>query len=284
MTLNSAFLKQAINSVRQKGTDIIPYALGRFYIVRKAYSAQAHVRMGVKPQPLTESIFPNIDVDTAVAAIRRDSAYLPVYLPQACVDEFHELALRAPLRAKTTAQPFRYADVGGGRLPNGDRVAMGHVIGIEENATAQRVAYDPSVMAVMSRYLNYTPQGCDIRLYWSFTGTLTDEQRRAGEQTVQFHFDVHSYNFAYAAYYITDTDRTNGAHVMVLGSHRNKPTAWLFGSANQTDQAVEANYRKEKILCIEGQAGTGFWQDSSCYHKALPPEKRNRLLFQVRYY
>ncbi len=284
MAVTRAFLKQAARSIREKGTSIVPYALGRFYFVRKFYSAQAHLRIGVIAQPVADSIFPEVDVETAIAAIRRDSVYLPVHLPQACIDEFHALALRSPLEANTSAEPFYYEDVRDGRLTNGDVVAMGHVIGIENHPLAQRVARDPKAMMVVSRYLNYTPKQCDVLLFWSFAGGLTIEQRRAAAQTVDFHFDVHSYNFAYAAYYITDTDRRNGAHVMVLGSHSNKPTSWLFGSATQTVQTIEREYGKEKVLCIEGKAGTGFWQDSSCYHRALPPESGDRLLLQVRYF
>jgi hypothetical protein len=98
-------------------------------------------------------------------------------------------------------------------------------------------------------------------------------KRKVATQTTEFHFDVHSYNFAYAAYYLLDTDRNNGAHVMITHSHKDKPTAWLFGSANQKDDVIYAHYPEDKVLIIEGMAGTGFWQDSSCYHKALPPEK-----------
>jgi hypothetical protein len=71
---------------------------------------------------------------------------------------------------------------------------------------------------------------------------------------------------------------------MICGSHRKKPLPWLFGSANQPDAPVESYYGSDKVLTIEGPAGTGFWQDSSCYHKALPPERGPRLLLQARYY
>lgn len=282
---NGAFLKQAMRSVRQKGTKIIPYALGRFYIVRKAYSVQAQLRFGTRlpEQTHQQSIFPDADIDAATAAILRDAVYLPVFLPTMYVEQFRELALRCALSAKTAPREFSYGEVKDGRLVTGHAVPLGHVVAIENHPLAQMVAKDPKVLEVMSRYLKYTPRNCDIRLYWSFAGSFTDDERRAADQTYQFHFDVHSYNFAYAAYYITDTDHSNGAHVMVPGSHRKKPAAWLFGSANQDDAAVEAYYGREHVLMIEGRAGMGFWQDSSCYHKALAPKDRDRLLLQVRY-
>lgn len=80
------------------------------------------------------------------------------------------------------------------------------------------------------------------------------EARKIATQATEFHFDVHSYNFAYAAYYLLDTDRTNGAHVMITHSHKDKPTSWLFGSANQKDDVVYAHYPKDRVLIIEGKA------------------------------
>jgi ectoine hydroxylase-related dioxygenase (phytanoyl-CoA dioxygenase family) len=139
-------------------------------------------------------------------------------------------------------------------------------------------------MEVVSRYLGYTPNRADIWMFWSFAGTLTDDERRNVGQTIDYHFDVHGYNFAYAAYYLTDTDRRNGAHQMVCGSHQRKPFKWLLGSAKQSDGPIESFYGKEKVLTIEGPAGTGFWQDSSCYHKALAPQIGRRLLLQARYF
>jgi len=56
----------------------------------------------------------------------------------------------------------------------------------------------------------------------------------------------------------------------------------LFHSAVQTDEAVIAYYGKENEITIEGPAGFGFVQDSSCYHKALAPISDNRLMLQLR--
>ena len=37
------------------------------------------------------------------------------------------------------------------------------------------------------------------------------------------------------------------------------------------------------IQLIEGPAGTGFFEDASCFHKALIPTSGERLMLQVRY-
>jgi hypothetical protein len=261
----------------------LTYALGRFRTVRTLYSAQAHMLRGIQPQTGPATIFPDVNVDQAVNSIRRDSVYWPVRLPADLVAQFREIASTAVLASHTTQEKFKLEDVKNGHLGDGAPIMMAYVVDVDRFEPVQRVINDPVVKAVMSNYLRYTPDSANTRLFWSFAAEFTPEQRKKAVQTVEYHFDVHSYNFAYSAYYITDTNRDNGAHVMVVGSHKDKPASWLFGSSNRSDADVEGHYGKERVLCIEGPAGTGFWQDSSCYHKALAPAKGDRLMLQVRY-
>jgi hypothetical protein len=282
-----SFVKQALGRIRREGLKkMMPYALGRFHAVRTLYSAQSRALRGTKKQDLAKTIFPDVNVEKAVVDIKEKAVYLPVTLPADVVAELRKIAETADLEAisKGGKQFFHYADVKEAHLPNGELVLMGLVANAKQFPVTNRIAEDPVALSVMAGYLGYTPTRWEINLFWSFASDAALEARKIATQTTEFHFDVHSYNFAYAAYYVLDTDRNNGAHVMITGSHKDKPTAWLFGSANQKDDVVYAHYPKDRVLVIEGKAGTGFWQDSSCYHKALPPEKSERLLFQVRYF
>ena len=71
---------------------------------------------------------------------------------------------------------------------------------------------------------------------------------------------------------------------MVKGSHTRKPLRWLFGSARQSDEAINRYYRPEDILTLTGQPGDGFIEDTSCYHKALAPTASPQVLLQVRFH
>ncbi len=280
-----SFFSNAMKRLRRDKGAVAPYALGRFRSVRKLYALQRNLRSGVKPQDLSQSIFPDVDVDKAVESIRTSSVFQPVTLPRNIVQELVTHAETAPLRSfHMEDRQFTLKDVKDGRLEDGTTVSWAHIRNIQDHPLANQVAFDPKAMEVVSRYLGYTPTRADIWMFWSFAGGLSDDERRKVGQTIDYHFDVHGYNFAYAAYYLTDTDNTNGAHQMVCGSHRNKPIKWLFGSAKQSDAPIEGYYGKQKVLTIEGPAGTGFWQDSSCYHKALPPQQGRRLLLQARYF
>jgi len=281
-----SFVGQALGRVRREGFQILPYAFGRFRTVRELYSALSRVFQGTAKREIQDTIFPKINIAHAVRSIRKQAVYLPLQLPNNLVAELKQIAMTAPLEARTNdvKHYFSYADVTNARLKTGELVLMGQVSNILEYPIVNRIAEDPVAINVMSDYLGYTPRNWEIRMFWSFASDAPLEARKRAGQTTEFHFDVHSYNFAYAAYYLVDTTRENGAHVMITGSHKDKPMAWLMGSANQPDETIYSHYSKSRELVIEGKAGTGFWQDSSCYHKALAPEKSDRLLFQVRYF
>ncbi len=283
-----SFASQALGRIRREGWSLMPYVLGPFHTVRALYSAQARAlhRPASSRSRSGTTLFPATDVGHAVASLRRDAVHRPVSLPAPVVAELTAIAQTAPLTARSarTKYTFRYDDVQNARLPAGELVLMGQVLDAGRFAAVRRVAEDPTALQVMSQYLGYSPRKREIRMFWSFVSDTPLEERIKAGQTTQFHFDVQSYNFAYACYYLVDTDRSNGAHVMVSGSHKSKPAPWLFGSANQTDEAIYAHYPAKDILTIEGKAGSGFWQDSSCYHKALALEKGERLVLQVRYF
>lgn len=281
-----SFIQQATGRIRRDGWALLPYAVGRFHTVRTLYSAQSRLIRGQKKLAVADTIFPDVDIAKAITDIRKNAVHLPVTLPPEVVGELRSIAETAQLEARTVdvKHYFHYADVHQAHLPGGELVLMGRVSNIEQFPIVNRIAADPVALSVMTGYLGYTPTKWEARMFWSFASDAALAARKKAGQTTEFHFDVHSYNFAYAAYYLLDTDRTNGAHVMIAGSHKRKPAAWLFGSANQPDNIIYGHYPENKVLVIEGSAGSGFWQDSSCYHKALPPDLSDRLLFQVRYF
>jgi hypothetical protein len=71
---------------------------------------------------------------------------------------------------------------------------------------------------------------------------------------------------------------------LVLRSHKNKPVKWLWGSVKKTDEEIAGFYPAQDIITVEAKAGSGFLEDTSCYHRALTPVKADRLMLQVRYF
>ena len=150
-------------------------------------------------------------------------------------------------------------------------------------AVVQALAADPLLHEAASSFLGYRARRVSSWLFWSFASGLSDDERRAVNQTVDFHYDVDGYNFMYANFYLVDTTARNGAHVLIEGSSRHKRWRHLMGVARLADAEAFAAYGRDSERVMEGAAGFGFLEDSSCYHKALAPLSGDRLILQLRY-
>ena len=125
----------------------------------------------------------------------------------------------------------------------------------------------------------------DVKVQWSPICNTSDTWRKINEQTVSFHYDVHHLNFLYIFFYITDCSKDSGAHELIKSSHKNKNFfKHLIGSAVKSKKSLELYYDKKDFTIIEGEAGHGFIEDTSCFHRARPPITKSRLAVQFRYY
>jgi hypothetical protein len=57
---------------------------------------------------------------------------------------------------------------------------------------------------------------------------------------------------------------------MMKRLHNRKPLRMLLGSATASEADVRRQFGIENETVIEGRAGLGFVQDTSCYHRASP--------------
>ncbi len=273
---------------RLRGGTLIPYVFGRFPIVRWSYSRAVAALQSVGAlaclDPVEPSIFADLDVDKATRALGRDALAVGFDIPADLVCELRDFAKTAPLRHWRTRRIFHASDVSLGRLPDGMPAVIAFVVGFNALRAARRVAEDTRLLEVVGRHMGYAPLRVDVRALYSFAGDLSEETRTFYGQTVRFHFDAKSFNFTYASFYLNDVDASSGAHEVVLGSHIDKPMRWLFTSAYRGDDEIEAQFGKSRVVTLEGPAGLGFVEDSSCYHRALPPTSHDRIMMQLRYY
>jgi hypothetical protein len=207
-------------------------------------------------------------------------------LPANIVAEIDAFARSEPLHANYDPQgpTFRYADVRGGKTPDGRLVPIGGVREPTRCPAVQAVVNDPVLRAIVRDYLGHEPREVLTIINWSFASHFSDEERRRlRNHAIDYHYDVGGYNFVYASFYLTDTDRYSGAHVMMKRSHNRKPLRMLLGSASASEARVRKQFGIENEITIEGPAGTGFVQDTSCYHRAIPPVRSDRLMLAIRF-
>lgn len=269
----------------------VQYMLGRFRTVRAAYGGMRRVLEGRPPVfgyngDRCPTLFPGTDVDKAVQAIRDDAVYIGLRLPPEIVAEILEFARSEPLHAiyDPDGPTFRYEDVVNGRAADGRPMPVGGIREPSRCPAVQAVVDDPVLRSIVSGYVRHKPRTVKAILHWSFGSSMEDEERRRLKHVViDYHYDVAGFNFVYASFYITDTDRYSGAHVMMKRSHNRKPLRMLLGSAVASEEAVRKQFGIENEITIEGPAGTGFVQDTSCYHRASPPTRGDRLMLAIRF-
>ena len=149
---------------------------------------------------------------------------------------------------------------------------------------ADKISRDKILLDLVGSYIGNVNK-IDTKIQWSLVCEASDEWREADNQTVTFHYDVHDLNFVYIFFYLTECDRNSGAHQLIRRSHLNKKFfKHLIGSVKQEEKKLEQYYNKNDFIFVEGSAGYGFIEDTSCYHRALKPINKPRLCLQFRYH
>jgi hypothetical protein len=267
----------------------LQYVLGRFKTVRIAYGGARRLIDPQRAQPRngeSRTLFPDADVGQIIRTIRDEAVFVGLKLPPETVAEIDAFGRSEPLYAgyDPNGPKFRYADVTRGRSADGRPVPIGGIHNPSRCPAIQAVVDDPVLRQIVYGYLGHEPRKVMTILDWSFASDFTDEERRRlRHHVIDYHYDVGGYNFVYASFYITDTDRNSGAHVMMKRSHDKKPLRMLLGSAVVSQAEVRKQYGIENEITIEGPAGTGFVQDTSCFHRATPPTHGDRLMLAVRF-
>lgn len=276
------------------------YILGRFLVVRSLFSyvkrfeqklsvraPEFHIseKYGSNRSRLMPALSPLLDNALGPAIhvdrLRRTAVSEDIRLtPDAC----------RVLLAVGRSSPLEGGDITGITYANlvrspeiRSKKAILSVADVSSVDAVRSIAADPRLIEVATLYLRYVPERVSAWLFWSIRNEMTLEEREAHHQTVRFHYDVHGLNFLYVNFYLTPTDEMSGAHVLIEGSHRKKRLWHLLGTARLDDGAALGNYGKKSLRTISGPAGSGFFEDASCYHKALVPIQRDRLMLQFRY-
>jgi hypothetical protein len=276
---------------KQIASGNLAYALGRFKTVRTAYSGVRHIaesftRRSDNCCDQSTLLFPGADVARITQAIRDEAVFVGLNLPANIVAEIRAFAESEPLHASydPDGPEFLYSDVQGGKCKDGRRLSIAGIRDPYRCPAVKAVVDDPVLRAIARAYLGHAPRKVKTILHWSFASDMSDEERRQLQHVViDYHYDVEGYNFVYTSFYITDCDRNSGAHVMMKRSHDRKPLRMLLGSVHASEANVRKLYGIENEITIEGPSGTGFVQDTSCYHRASPPTRGDRLMLAVRF-
>ncbi|MEJ6022784.1 hypothetical protein [Ramlibacter sp. PS4R-6] len=260
------------------------YALGRFAILR-ALVRQVRARLGfagVAADARSRCVEP-FDVDGAARDLASDSVHTGLKLRDEVLRELLDHIAQAQCIEANPPRRIVDAALRSGNATLAEPVILVDFVSEALAETTRRIARDEHLVAVASKLLGREPRRVEIRVQESLVAPADTAYREMRNQTVMFHYDVHGFGFVYAFFYLSDVDREAGAHELIRGSHRSKRLMHLLGSARRSDDEIYATYGRQRVLVVEGKAGCGFIEDTSCFHRALPPTRRSRLALQIRY-
>lgn len=138
-----------------------------------------------------------------------------------------------------------------------------------------KLANHPRVLAPVARWLGGRPTIAALRLWWS-----TPSGDGVPEHAELFHRDVDDLRFVKLFVYLTDVTAETGPHVFVDGSH---VVDRMTQIRRYEDEEVAAAFGAEKIVQLEGTAGTAFLENTYGMHRGVPPITGPRLIFQPLY-
>jgi hypothetical protein len=276
------------------------YIFGRFHLVRATYSRikqlEQSLSSGTPPLFIGDKYGPDLArLAAADSPLVRSEASSPMHierLRRSAVSEGITLSNEgcAALLAVghghalegVRAKGVSYDELERSPVLRRDEATL-TVTNASELDAVRSIAADRKLVDVATGYLGYSPARVSAWLFWSIRNEMTLAEREANYQTIRFHYDVHGLNFLYVNFYLTPTDARSGAHVLIEASHRRKGMRRLLSTARLDDDDAVRDYGEQSLRILTGPAGYGFFEDASCYHKALAPIERDRFMLQLRF-
>lgn len=261
---------------------LLVFVLGRSNRIRTGIRRLfATLRSRRSPAQQGDSLLGEINVHDLVASIHEDGYGLGLKLPERAVGEILEYAYAAEFQnslnpdvwstyqARVTAaveQPF----------------IRGYYPNLPSGCPAiQSVVQDPALWQIATHYIGAEPVLLKTNLWWCFQ---TDQALYEQDGQAMFHYDLDDFCSLKFFFYLTDVDPSGGPHVCVRGSHRHKLlTDKLLLMVGRSDQHMIDTYGADNIVTVCGPAGTGFVEDTFCFHRGTPPRHRDRLMLSIEF-
>lgn len=281
----SRYFKRLQFYTRAGPSFVLLALLGRFHTARLFVRWLSRIcRPQATQQDFCASLLDRVEPELAAESLKKDGVFAGLRLRDSVLLELREtLMAQICYGAGQLDFPFPYGEKQDAERRYGQKFLQAHYYDLPQNsALVECLANDPLLKQIGRGYFGTEPVLVGTRAWWSFACGASAEQRVTAGQS--FHYDVDDYLAMSVFFYLTDVDTSSGPHVTVRGSHRKRRMRDIWSPARtRSDEAVLGTYGAERLLTLCGPAGFGFLEDAFCFHKALHPETRDRLVIQVRY-
>lgn len=188
---------------------------------------------------LTASIFPQIDVEKAVAEINSQGYSVCLQLPEDILEKTLEFWKQQ--QSNNIHHPHKKCEA------------------------VEKIANDPQILKIIEKYFNSAPILYGSRLYYTPPRVGADgEVLPKYKNAKSVHFDVADFMDLTVFFYLHDVDLDTSPHVIVPGTHRHKKLK-DFIRTRYTREEAEKRFNRE-FVTLTGKAGLGFIEDTSTFH------------------
>jgi hypothetical protein len=276
------FLQYFIISLKQPNW-LLMFAFSRIHFVRSLV-----LLLNKQPVQLDltkkDSVFDDLDPDRVVKTLKNDGLHLGITIPAYLLREILDFAQTATYQGNGDWQfPFSLTDRKVQEIKSGRNFRLGYNFEpTSQCAAIKKLATDSKLWEIAAKYFGTQPRLACTQIWWTFVQDTPDEGRAAG--FYRFHYDLEDYACVKFMFYLTDVDLSDGSHVCVKGSHRNKKLSHQFSLLRERDdREIKEYYGNENVVTICDRAGVGFAEDPFCFHKGIPPRTRDRLILEFKF-
>ncbi len=262
---------------------LLMFLTGRFRIVHSIIAFFFKFSK-VKEYDLKLSSFADLKVDDVVESLEKDGVYLGLQIPKPILEEIITFANSNDCYGDGEyTSGFLYSEKDKAIQQREEPFVRAEYYNTAVlSAAINKLANDPKILDIATKYLGKTPAFLGSRLHWIFVVNKPEFDLDKG--AMNFHYDIHDFRCLRFFFYITDVDPLSGPHVCILGSHTRRKLSYVFSFFRRRSEAELVDYYgTEKILSVCGPAGFGFVEDVFCFHRATPPISKDRLLLQLQY-
>lgn len=235
---------------------------------------------------LDKSIFRDVDHEKFLNDLRRNGCSFGLRLPENYAKEIIEYAEKNELYAFRKGNlGFKLSERKEAELKLNQEILLAQYFNVyKTNTTVKKIANDPFLKLIALKYLKSVPKFLGVNLWWTFPVTPSPSVQK--KHAHFFHRDIDDFKFLKFFFYLTDVKEDDGAHWLVLKSHKHPPHIALrdfFFTRRFTDQEISNYYEEGQIKEVTAPKYTGFAEDTLCVHKAATPKKDPRLILHIQF-
>lgn len=264
---------------------------GRFYSVRKLYrsfhrAGSSSAAAYLSPYDKSQSLFPLVNLERSLFDLKEQGVAQRLDLPGHVVSDIRRFADSAVCYGDRKGKyGFKVSARHQAEKSFGKTFQQAQYLrsDLKECKAISQIENDAVLRSLASRYLGATPVHLTTRLFWSFANET--ENYDTHMNSTHYHYDLDDYGCIRFFFYLTDVDNHNGPHKYINGSHKRKSLTQKLSKSHALRNEVELAdfYGEENVVTVKGPKGTGFAEDSMCFHKATRPKSGDRLLMQVTF-